>query len=93
MRADGSPGTVELDLTFNDPAATQAFGESMGRALRAGDFLGLCGELGSGKTTLVRAIARGAGVTPGEVSSPTFAILNRYQGGALVVHHADLYRL
>jgi tRNA threonylcarbamoyladenosine biosynthesis protein TsaE len=78
---------------FEDPADTAGFGEALGRLLRAGDFLGLRGELGAGKTALVRAIARGIGAADGEVSSPTFAILNRYQGTALVLHHADLYRL
>jgi tRNA threonylcarbamoyladenosine biosynthesis protein TsaE len=78
---------------FEDPAATEVFGNALGRFLRPGDFVGLLGELGSGKTALVRAIARGAGVAEGQVSSPTFAILNRYQGRALTLHHADLYRL
>ncbi len=82
-----------VEILFEAPAATHAFGEALGRALSPGDFLGLSGELGAGKTTLVRGIAQGAGVPQGEVSSPTFAILNRYQGRALVLHHADLYRV
>jgi tRNA threonylcarbamoyladenosine biosynthesis protein TsaE len=82
-----------VERLFPDPAATAAFGEALGRSLRPGDFVGLRGELGAGKTALVRAIARGAGVPEGEVSSPTFAILNRYQGRSLVLHHGDLYRL
>jgi len=74
-------------------AASQALGERLGRALRPGDFVGLSGGLGSGKTTLVRAIAAGAGVAADEVSSPTFSLIHRYAGAAFPVHHADLYRL
>ena len=52
----------------------------------------LSGELGSGKTVFVRGLARGVGVDPEEVSSPTFVLLTSYPG-RLVLHHADLYRL
>jgi tRNA threonylcarbamoyladenosine biosynthesis protein TsaE len=74
-------------------AATQTLGERLGRVLRPGDFVGLSGGLGSGKTTLVGAIAVGAGVATDEVSSPTFSLIHRYRGAAFAVHHADLYRL
>jgi len=73
-------------------AATQALGERLGRALRSHDFIGLSGALGSGKTTLVRALATGAGAAPEEVSSPTFALVHRYTG-KFPIHHADLFRL
>jgi len=78
---------------LEDLAATDQLGQALGRLLERGDFVGLRGELGAGKTALVRAIARGAGVTEGDVTSPTFAILNRYRGRSLELHHADLYRL
>jgi tRNA threonylcarbamoyladenosine biosynthesis protein TsaE len=78
---------------LEDLAATALFGEKLGRLLSPGDFIGLRGELGAGKTALVRTVARGAGVAEGTVTSPTFAILNSYQGRSLVLHHADLYRL
>lgn len=52
----------------------------------------LCGELGSGKTTFVRGLARGLGADPAEVASPTFVLLTSYPG-RLTLHHADLYRL
>lgn len=73
---------------------TEALGEQIGSLLQPGDFLGLSGELGAGKTALVRGIARGAGI-PREalVSSPTFAIVNAYHGGRLPVFHSDLYRV
>jgi tRNA threonylcarbamoyladenosine biosynthesis protein TsaE len=73
---------------------TERIGEALGRTLQPGDFIGLSGDLGAGKTVLARGIARGAGV-PAEalVSSPTFAIVNAYRGGRLPVFHADLYRV
>ena len=52
----------------------------------------LRGELGSGKTTFVRGLARGLGADPAEVASPTFVLLTSYPG-RLTLHHADLYRL
>jgi len=52
----------------------------------------LTGELGAGKTAFVRGLARGLGVDPGEVASPTFVLLTSY-AGRLTLHHADLYRL
>jgi tRNA threonylcarbamoyladenosine biosynthesis protein TsaE len=52
----------------------------------------LSGELGAGKTTFVRGLARGLGADPEEVASPTFVLLTQYPG-RIVLHHADLYRL
>jgi tRNA threonylcarbamoyladenosine biosynthesis protein TsaE len=52
----------------------------------------LRGELGSGKTTFVRGLARGLGADAAEVASPTFVLLTSYPG-RLTLHHADLYRL
>lgn len=74
--------------------ATEALGEAIGNALQGGEFVGLVGDLGAGKTAFVRGVARGAGV-PAEarVSSPTFAIVNEYAGGRVRVCHADLYRV
>jgi tRNA threonylcarbamoyladenosine biosynthesis protein TsaE len=60
--------------------------------LRPGDFVGLVGDLGAGKTEFVRGVADGADVPPEEVASPTFAIVYPY-GGRIPLHHADLYRL
>ena len=52
----------------------------------------MCGELGSGKTTFVRGLARGLGADPAAVASPTFVLVTSYPG-RLTLHHADLYRL
>lgn len=64
----------------------------MGAACRGGEVVLLTGELGAGKTAFVRGLARGLGVDPGEVASPTFVLLTSYPG-RLTLHHADLYRL
>jgi tRNA threonylcarbamoyladenosine biosynthesis protein TsaE len=70
---------------------THALGRRLGNALQAGDVVGLEGDLGTGKTELVRGIAEGMGVT-GRVHSPTFVLHHRYQG-RLPIEHFDLYRL
>lgn len=72
---------------------TEKVGERLGRGAVAGDVLALWGELGSGKTTLVRGIARGLGLPQGEVTSPTFVIVHEHEEGRLPLFHVDLYRL
>ena len=76
----------------HSPAETEALGEQWGRAAQRGWVFALSGELGAGKTQLVRGIARGLGV-PGRVHSPTFTLVNEYSGGRLPLFHLDLYRL
>jgi len=66
--------------------------ERLAQGFRGGEVVLLAGELGAGKTTFVRGLARGLGADPEEVASPTFVLLTRYPG-RLVLHHADLYRL
>ncbi len=73
-------------------AETEDLAAELGKRLRGGEVLLLVGELGAGKTVFVRGLARGAGVDPAEVSSPTFVLLTSYPG-RLTLHHADLYRL
>jgi tRNA threonylcarbamoyladenosine biosynthesis protein TsaE len=79
-------------LVASVEAETIRLGELIGRSLRAGDLVLLYGELGAGKTTLVRGLARGVGYR-GRVSSPTFALARVYRGKRLTLHHLDLYRL
>ena len=79
-------------LISHSPAETIAFGEKLGRAAKNGLVLGLSGDLGAGKTQLVKGLARGLGFT-GRVHSPTFALVNVYSGGRLTMFHLDLYRL
>ena len=72
---------------------TEALGARLGRAARGGELLGLIGDLGAGKTCLVRGLAAGVGADPEAVHSPTFVIATEYRGGRLLLHHVDLYRL
>ncbi len=80
-----------------DLDATRFIGRQLGAALRVGDLVALVGPLGSGKTTLVKAVAVGAGVAdPRQVNSPTFVIVNEYQASqspAPWLYHIDAYRL
>jgi tRNA threonylcarbamoyladenosine biosynthesis protein TsaE len=73
-------------------ASTRALGRRLGSLLRPGDVVALEGDLGAGKTELVRGVCAGARVPAREVSSPSFAIVATYRG-RLPVHHADLYRI
>lgn len=69
-----------------------AWGERFGRTARAPLVVTLAGDLGAGKTTLAQAICRGYGVTE-PVTSPTFALVHRYDAPRSAVYHLDLYRL
>lgn len=88
MTLDESSGEIPL----REPELVD-WGARLGRAAATGNvFVALYGELGAGKSTLVRAACRALGVE-GHVASPTFALVNVHAGGGLRVHHADLYRL
>jgi tRNA threonylcarbamoyladenosine biosynthesis protein TsaE len=76
----------------NSPAATLALGKKIGVCLPAGSVIALIGELGCGKTLLTRGICTGLDVPLRQVNSPTFVLVNEYQG-RLLVFHIDLYRL
>lgn len=69
-----------------------AYGEAVGRSLSPGAVVLFSGELGAGKTALVRAIARGLGAEAA-VTSPTYALVNRYAGPRGPIYHVDCYRL
>lgn len=76
----------------HSPAETEALGEKLGRAAQHGLVLALSGDLGAGKTQLVKGIARGLGIVT-RVHSPTFTLVNEYVVGRLKLFHLDLYRL
>ena len=76
----------------NSPAATSGLGRRIGERIRAGSVIGLIGELGCGKTLLTRGICTGLGVSSRQVNSPTFLLVNEYDG-RLPVFHMDVYRL
>jgi tRNA threonylcarbamoyl adenosine modification protein YjeE len=75
-----------------DLAATDALGARIAASLRIGDVVALNGDLGSGKTTLARAILRALGVSEA-VPSPTFTLVQAYETARLAVRHYDLYRV
>jgi tRNA threonylcarbamoyladenosine biosynthesis protein TsaE len=73
-------------------AETEALGARLAERLEPGDVVVVSGEVGAGKTTLIRGACRALGIE-GPVTSPTFTIGHRYEGGRLPVAHLDLYRL
>jgi tRNA threonylcarbamoyladenosine biosynthesis protein TsaE len=93
----------ECDLAWESPSPeeTQRAGEVLGGLLQPGDVVALLGELGSGKTVLVRGIAAGLGCVGEEVHSPSFTLINEYEGtagrslagGRSCLAHMDLYRI
>jgi tRNA threonylcarbamoyladenosine biosynthesis protein TsaE len=76
----------------HSPAETESLGETWAREADRGWVIGLIGDLGAGKTQLVKGLARGLGATE-RVHSPTFALVNEYTTGRLPLFHLDLYRL
>lgn len=81
-------------IVLADDAATAALGAKLAAVLRPGDLVLLIGELGAGKTALARAVIRTLMDDPRlDVPSPTFALVQPYDRGALRILHADLYRL
>lgn len=91
----GETGAGSLVVHTGSPEETRAFGEALGRVLRARDARGavvaLTGPLGAGKTCFVQGLARGLG-TGGYVRSPTFILVHHYPG-PLPLYHVDLYRI
>jgi tRNA threonylcarbamoyladenosine biosynthesis protein TsaE len=73
-------------------AETEALGARLAEQLTAGEVVVVSGEVGTGKTTLIRGACRALGIE-GPITSPTFTIGHRYRGGRLPVSHLDLYRL
>lgn len=83
----------ERRVRLRSEAATLRVAQELAKHMRAGDLIGLEGELGAGKTTFVRGLAAGLGIDPDRVRSPTFTLVNEYEGGALPLFHLDLYRM
>jgi tRNA threonylcarbamoyladenosine biosynthesis protein TsaE len=79
-------------FTSKGPEETKALGTHLAKYLKRGNILCLFGELGSGKTTLIKGLAEGLNIDENKVNSPTFVLLNVHQG-RLPLFHFDLYRL
>lgn len=71
---------------------TVELGEQLAKELQPGNTLAFSGSMGAGKTCFIRGVARGMGYT-GEVTSPTFSLVNEYIGGRLNMYHFDMYRV
>ena len=85
---------MNFDFVSNSDKETIEIGRRIGEQLKGGEVLAICGELGSGKTHLIKGIAAGAGARDAakEVNSPTFVIVNEYQG-RFDIYHIDAYRI
>ena len=81
-----------IELLSESPERSIAIGQAIGRQAPSGGVIAFSGDLGAGKTTLSRGIARGLGIG-GEVASPTFTIVSEHEGGRLLFRHIDAYRL
>lgn len=79
-------------IESNSAEQTQALARALAAAVRAGDWFGLIGDLGAGKTCFAQGLLAGLGVR-GPVKSPTFSLVHSYGDGRVPVHHLDLYRL
>ncbi len=81
-----------MEYLSHSEQETEAFGQKLAESLSPGAVIACRGGLGMGKTAFTRGLARGLGY-PGRVTSPTFTIVNEYEGGRLPLFHFDLYRL
>lgn len=79
-------------LISNSEKDTKQIAEKIAKELKPNDFIALFGGMGMGKTTFTRHLSHALGYE-GEASSPTFAIINEYNGGRLPVYHFDMYRI
>ena len=84
--------TLEFRFQSHSEADTEQFAIRLAKALVPGTIIALVGNLGAGKTRLVRGIATALGVDPREIASPTFVLLHEYNG-RLPLYHFDIYRL
>jgi len=84
--------SAALQFEAASETATEQWGTRLAHALEPGLVVALVGNLGAGKTRLVKAVARGLGIEPGHVTSPTFVLVQEYEG-RLPLYHFDTYRL
>ena len=83
---------IKRIIHINDEEDSKQFGFELGQNAVAGQVIALVGDLGTGKTTLTKSIARGLGITE-TVNSPTFTIVKEYYSGRIPLYHFDVYRI
>ena len=83
---------MEKRIVLKNESETAAFGARLAEEIKPGTVIALTGDLGAGKTTLTKAIARGLGVTE-TLTSPTFTIVQEYESGRMPAYHFDVYRV
>ena len=81
-----------MQFSVSNAELTQKIAEKLAKALQAGDVILLDGDLGAGKTTFTKGLARGLGIRK-NVKSPTFTLIREYHEGRLPLYHMDVYRL
>ena len=81
-----------MELLSHSPEDTEDIGARLAEQLQPGAVVAFTGDLGAGKTAFTRGLARGLGI-PDRITSPTFTIVNEYEGGRLPLFHFDMYRL
>ncbi len=81
-----------MERVFDNQKQLEQFGVSLGENAKEGTVIALLGDLGVGKTTLTKSIAKGLGVKE-HITSPTFSIVKEYDSGRLPLYHMDLYRI
>lgn len=81
-----------MEFVTNSERETEELGARLGSRLEPGAVVAFTGDLGAGKTAFTRGLARGLGISE-RVTSPTFTIVNEYEGGRLPLFHFDMYRL
>jgi len=82
-----------ITIDVKNERDTERLGTALAEVLPPGTVAALIGTLGAGKTRLVQAVATALGVPPGDVTSPTFVLVNEYTSGRRPVYHFDTYRL
>lgn len=93
MSTEATEGVPAGEWASKNAEETFALGERVGNGLMGGELLLLEGALGAGKTVFAKGLAAAVGVDPDEVTSPSFTLVNRYDGASLTLYHLDLYRL
>ena len=82
-----------MKIDLDDEAATQALAQKLAGVVQRGDIIALSGDLGSGKTVFARAFINARTKAPEEVPSPTYTLVQTYDGVGETIYHFDLYRI